>query len=139
MSCPNCQMSAPDAAMIRRGRALMCQVCPEAIHAEGDFWGLRGGGAVICTVSGRLVRDHVQTCAPSCPLERHPDHSGIVRWLGVRWLGVPAPIRWAMFWWLKGPLAGCGCSVFWKSRWVRFRAIVRTNKGAEHGAGILSR
>ena len=25
----------------------------------------------------------------------HPDGAGVLVWLGVKWYGVPAPIRWA--------------------------------------------
>ncbi len=49
----------------------------------------------------------------ACPQGRHPDARGRVRWLGLVWIGVPAPLRW----WLHArgkishpdALPGCGC------------------------------
>jgi hypothetical protein len=57
-----------------------------------------------------------------------PNRRGHVRWLGMVWIGVPAPLRW---WWvevwgleLSGPLEGCGCvrrlRAWWNARaWRR--------------------
>src|SRR5262245_21550550 len=97
----------------------MCQVCPFARRDSQDPWGLRGGGAVECTVSGRSVASHVLSGSPSCPLGMHPDRRGILTYVWVRWAGVPAPIRWAMAWWTRGPLEGCGCIVTLKLAWNR--------------------
>lgn len=48
-----------------------------------------------------------------------PDSRGVIRWLGVEWIGVPAPIRWACrhpdlrdvlgLPEPSGPFWGCGC------------------------------
>lgn len=64
-----------------------------------------------------------------------PDSAGVVRWLGVRWYGVPKPIR--LLWSnpdvrealglpaLSAPLYGCGCVVLMKDAWIRAKAAFR--------------
>jgi len=61
-----------------------------------------------------------------CPLGVHPDPDGIVRWFGLRWYGVPYPVRLAMVYdgQIKRAkdLPGCGCIVALKQlteRWKR--------------------
>lgn len=97
----------------------MCQVCMRAARATGDRLGLRGGGAVRCTVSGRSVAEHVMESVATCPRRRH---GAVVRWFGIMWYGPPAPLRWLMFWWLTGPVPGCGCVKFLKDIWESFHA-----------------
>lgn len=52
-----------------------------------------------------------------------------VRWLWVRWMGVPAPLRWLMNVGSDGRmtrnLKGCGCSVRLKTLWLRLRKAVQ--------------
>jgi len=55
-------------------------------------------------------------------------HGGVrVRWLGLRWAGVPMPVRWCLD--LHGvrgeALEGCGCVVALKVLWVRLRRRIR--------------
>ena len=90
-------------------RAAMCDTC---------IWGEKhdyfGYGVVSCTISGRKILDHVHGVA--CPEGKHPDCRGITRFMGIRWYGVPMPVRaWV---WLTGtrhiPLRAwrlCGCAV----------------------------
>lgn len=85
-------------------RAAMCQTCPRSIKSAA-------GSAITCTVLGRPVVEVVTTGMP-CPDGRHPDAAGVVRWAGLRWLGVPEPLRWRLVWALgREPrgLSGCGC------------------------------
>ena len=82
----------------------MCQTCHRSIKSAA-------GSAITCTVLGRPIADLVRRSEP-CPEGRHPDADGIVRWAGVRWFGVPEPLRWAIVWALgREPrgLHGCGC------------------------------
>ena len=82
--------------------AAMCAACPHA-------------GLVMCLVDGKALTTHAR--AVDCPKGRHPS-DGVVRWLGVKWYGVPFPIRW----WLNRKqlvsnpdrLPGCGCIRFLK-------------------------
>lgn len=61
--------------------------------------------------------------AGQCPLNRHPDPAGVVKWAGIRWLGVPYPLRlWA---WLMHPkhprpssIRQCGCIKPLKELWI---------------------
>ena len=64
-----------------------------------------------CKINGREVAALVYQ-ADVCPLGRHPDREGRIRWAGADWLGVPEPIRWRLVWALgREPrgLVGCGC------------------------------
>ena len=62
-----------------------------------------------------------------CPRNRFPDAAGVVTWLGVRWIGVPWPIRL----WLVATagverpedFSGCGCLVAAKGLVARLAAI----------------
>lgn len=95
-------------------RAALCQFCPHADHGAG-FW---TQGATECTITGKAILEHV-TGAP-CPRGYHPDGRGITRWLGVRWYGVPYPIR-VLLWAFgashrrPGAWGRCGCLVWLKS------------------------
>jgi hypothetical protein len=45
------------------------------------------------------------------------------RWLGVRWMGVPFPVRLAGLWWGIEDIdswPGCGCAVWLRAWWGRF-------------------
>lgn len=82
----------------------MCQTCPFAER-------LPSGSAITCTISGRSILAAVNV-EDACPVGRHPDRDGRVRWLGAEWHGVPEPIRWRLVWMLgREPrgLVGCGC------------------------------
>lgn len=91
------------------------------------------------------VRTHQRACAVMAKLhgltlangtEKYPwtpNRRGHVRWLGVDWIGVPAPVRWWMVEVrgveLSGPLEGCGCCRrlrgWWYARaWRRAGRIV---------------
>jgi hypothetical protein len=100
-----------------RARAVMCGVCPEMVDGT-------------CRLTGK-GRRHMAT-AGGCPIGRHPDEGGVVRWLETDWLGVPAPVRWT--WWLArrwlglpaltGPLPGCGCHRALKDIWDRYARLL---------------
>jgi hypothetical protein len=86
-----------------------------------------GGRRGACPATGRDAL--AMAVEGSCPLGRHPDGRGIVRWQGTEWMGVPAVIRWA---WpvlrrlhglpaLSGPLPGCGCHAASKEAWLAFQ------------------
>lgn len=93
--------------------AAMCQTCPKAKRG-------RAGAAIACTLNGKAV-ESIVTMGHPCPLGRHPDADGRVRWLGADWLGVPEPIRWRLVWDLgREPrgLVGCGCLAAVKASWA---------------------
>jgi hypothetical protein len=95
-------------------RAMMCAACPERC------------GVTVCLVNGRTLRQNI--IENTCPLGAFPDR-GQVHWLGIRWWGVPAPIRWssntrigrAILGGIPRPAAmpGCGCLVRLKTAWER--------------------
>ncbi len=116
MTCPSCQQTRPDAADIRRARALLCQVCIYAEHDSGGPW---DGQAVTCTISGKPVTAHIMSCAPSCPKGKHPDKDGIVKFAWVKWYGVPRFLRWLLAGRLTGSVPGCGCCKWAKDKWLR--------------------
>jgi len=95
------------------GKAAMCHVCP---HGERDG----GVGVVACTISGKNILQATASDA-TCPQGRFPDADGIVVWRGLRWLGVPEPLRWRLVWDLgREPrhLDGCGCIAAIKASWI---------------------
>ena len=49
----------------------------------------------------------------------------LVRWLGVTWYGVPAPLRWLMGKQMSQGLKGCGCVVVLKTLYEQERVIWR--------------
>ena len=104
MTCGCSTNPAPTHGQPMAAKAAMCQTCPHADrNARGDA---RGCGLL------RLGIVDVTTSLTACPIGRHPDANGRIRWLGVEWLGVPEPIRWRLVWALgREPLglAGCGC------------------------------
>lgn len=94
-----------------RSCAVMCHVCPERQDET-------------CTVKDMPCGDIVRLRL-ACPMHHHPDGAGVLVWLGVRWYGVPMPIRamWPLLRrlhrWdrLSGPLPWCGCVKYLKDRW----------------------
>lgn len=85
-------------------RAAMCQTCRAATRNAR-------GSAVTCTIHGKSIIS-VADASNACPLNRHPNREGRIRWLGLEWLGAPEPIRWRLVWALgREPrgLVGCGC------------------------------
>lgn len=81
--------------------AAMCHLCPYAEHGPSAWV----DGAVACTVDGKPVAGR-----QACP--RGVWSGGLIRWLGVKWRGVPMPIRWVMRAVYRVPLrkwVGCGC------------------------------
>lgn len=97
----------------QRSCAVMCMVCPERRDQ-------------VCTVNELPTRRIVELRI-ACPMDHHPNGAGVLVWLGVKWYGVPAPIRWA--WpvlrrlnrWpdLSGSLPWCGCVKTIKDWWTR--------------------
>mgnify|MGYP000411431833 CR=1 FL=1 len=115
-------LSASDAAV-------MCLVCTVRV-GEHCVAGADGGD-VLVPISVRA------TGGGACPRGRHADSP---RWLGVRWAGVPRPIRLALGdeevrrWlglpaevpttraareWRAGERDGCGCIVPLKAAWMQ--------------------
>ncbi len=122
MTCASCG-SSPDAAMVRRARAVICHTCLWVEHSTDGPW---TGVGVLCTISGKPVEQHIQSCAPSCPRKRHPDQTGMVRFMGMEWYGVPRFLRWVLAGRLTGTVPGCGCHARLKRLWLRFTAWVDT-------------
>ena len=113
MGC-GCRKNAPPDEQ-RRTRAAMCHVCPESVSgytADG------ARGAVACTVGGSWREAR-------CPLGMFPDRRGRVRWLGIRWRGVPMPLRVLVYMSRPGTrrLWGCGCVDAIKRRLEAWRVI----------------
>ena len=109
MGCGSC--TSKETAL---ARALICHSCVFALR--------KGGQAVSCTVGGLPVIGHVQG-AP-CRKNKHPDGDGVVRWIGLRWYGVPRPIVWWLsIRWpaLRAASLGCGCLKGPKDLWRRIR------------------
>jgi hypothetical protein len=108
-----CRCRTPQAADLTASRAAMCQTCRHAKRTAT-------GSAVACKINGREVIALAHE-PESCPLGRHPDGEGRVRWLGAEWHGVPEPIRWRLVWALgREPrgLVGCGCLAAVKASWA---------------------
>jgi hypothetical protein len=96
MSC-GCGSNVP----VSQAVAAMCHVCPWAEHGPSAW----RDGAVACTIDGKPMRGRT-----TCP--RGVWSGGLIRWLGVKWRGVPMPIRWIMRAVYRIPLrkwVGCGC------------------------------
>ena len=101
----------------------MCSTCPEAIRAGP--WFTRDGSPITCGITGQPVEVYIQSCAPSCPIGRHPGADGVIVAHGLRWLGVPMPDRLFLWRLLTGPMPGCGCILVLKVAWERFKARLR--------------
>ena len=96
----SCGVSLP---IIYLERAAMCRVCPERQSVgPGDLgWCPLVGAGVGLALEGGL-----------CPIGHHPGSDGKLKWLGVKWRGIPYPVRL----WLRvrhgtatGKWPGCGC------------------------------
>ena len=106
---------APSPTTQTTERALVCAACPERI------------GFTSCTLSRKTLAQIITK--DECPLGRFPDAQGRTEWIGVSWIGVPAPIRWAASTWLgrkilglpfrPANVPGCGCIAAWKRWWTR--------------------
>jgi len=93
-----------------RTRTIICASCKYAdVHAY-------------CTIDTNSIGWHVQ--GGKCLKGKQADANGHVRWLGMKWLGIPAPVRWWRNWrdetkWDQVP--GCGCLVWLKRLWMMIR------------------
>ena len=106
MTCPSCPTCA-DAAALATTRAAMCASCV--------------GSSSRC-IDGEPVLLHVRGMA--CPRGVHPaPATGIVRWRGAAWYGVPCPVRIGLAWrgFETDALPGCACMVRLKAIWTRYR------------------
>jgi len=107
-----CGCNAKQSSDPTRTRAGMCLAC------RGSRDGER------CRFSGVALTIHAGGLA--CPKRRHPVE-GVVRWLGIRWYGVPWPLRiWLVF--TKAEcrlfdLPGCGCMVWAKRKFGNIKGL----------------
>ena len=106
----------------KRTRAVMCQTC---FHGERSVIGL----ASRCRVDGADLEMSHADLACLCPKGHWPDHNDDLRWMGLRWRGVPVPLRVLVEDQVTGPLHGCGCIDRLKRLWER---LVALNTGANH-------
>jgi len=93
-----CGCSKPDPNLTTN--AIACGVCPRLVRTGPQAFSL-------CTVDGKAP------CSRLCPKGRHVGPDGTLRWLGVRWMGVPAPIRWWGSAGLYAEALGIGRKVEW--------------------------
>lgn len=105
-----------------RAKSAICHLC---IYAERDPVSPWVVGAVSCSVDGKPIESHVMAKVPTCPHGKHPDANGLVKWVGILWFGVPAPLRFVLRNRLTGPLPGCGCMRTPKLVWLKIQALVR--------------
>ncbi len=77
-----------------------------------------------CGWSGHMITAETVHQGVHCPLGRHTvaERDGVVVWMGLRWHGVPEPVRVELA--VRGvklrggqPLPGCGCLV-WLKLWA---------------------
>lgn len=118
MTCGSCQAAAEGLAY-RRSCLAMCHVCRQRPSCPAYQ---------VCTLNGAFLP------VGDCPRRRWPDKSGHVRWLRIRWMGVPAPVRWRIglesAWaaWKErtgpGYFPGCGCVYRLKTLWTGLRSYV---------------
>ena len=93
-----------------RTRTIICASCK---YADSQ---------AACTIDGYPLGHHIQGGA--CPKKKQADDNGHVPWMGMKWLGIPSPVRW---WhnrtketrWDQVP--GCGCVVWLKRLWMKIR------------------
>lgn len=73
-----------------------------------------------------------------CPRKKHPGEDGRVRWLGLKWEGVPYPVRfYVWFRWMRDkPMRafvrapqGCGCIAGLKTAWRSIHEVLRRVSG----------
>ncbi len=132
MSCGGCDVDDQDATAV-----FMCLACQEARATRFVSCRVRGRPIVTQVCGGVLVADAARAREGSgqwavgsgdgCTMElsacpRGPDDRGLVRWLGIRWRGVPWPVKMVlsdevMCGWLghdrpgrMEDMPGCGCS-----------------------------
>ena len=78
----------------------------------------------LCGVSMHPLASHISGRA--CPLGKHPDANGWVTWCGIRWIGLPMPVRlwWSLLNWnrLYIDTPGCGCALWLKRLWIKLRS-----------------
>lgn len=84
-------------------RAAMCRVCPHRVSQGAADLGW-------CSLADTGVGLRLE--GGQCPAGHHPGSDGKLRWLGVKWRGIPYPVRL----WLRvrhgtatGKWPGCGC------------------------------
>lgn len=117
MACGECKQSVEwvDRASVC---AVMCDHCRVSAK-NADGW------AIGCKLTGLTVSAACRTHL-HCPLSRLPDYEGIVVWLGIRWYGVPFPLRvwrWATkfndidLYEYLARYPQCGCIVVLKDWW----------------------
>lgn len=87
-------------------RAAFCFLCPHGGSARENV--------VACSIDGKPLVGRTK-CAAGC------FGDGWIEWLGVRWYGVPIPLRWLLRVRVKVPLSGCGCVVRLKDVWTRIK------------------
>ncbi len=127
MACGNCTSEASKTA---------CFVALTCKHA-------RATGYTTCELSGEPLTENScggikgKACL-NCPIGRGPDGTGIVRWMGLRWRGLPYPKRLLLcysdtaydFYGHSRParrkdIPGCGCWELGKRAWERARTAWR--------------
>ena len=93
-----------------RLRSIVCGSCK---HLDG----------AACGISGMPYQVHA--AGHKCPKNKQADENGYLRRFGMRWVGIPAPVRWWKAWrgdrrWLESP--GCGCLLLLKRLWIKVRS-----------------
>ena len=116
--CGKVAPNVPSMAMVQsanRARAIMCQTCIYGERTDSTTFGL-----AVVSCDGVPIAQYI-TGFSRCPKEKHPDQYGVVRWLGIRWFGVPKPLRMLMRPWLTGDVQGCGCIARLKTLWLKIQ------------------
>lgn len=119
MTCGGCSGAKErieEARAANRARAIICQTCIYAERSDATRFGL-----AVVSCRGLPIAEYI-TGLRACPEGKHPDRDGVVFWLGLRWFGVPGPLRLAVKPWLSGSVPGCGCVRILKLAWMAFRA-----------------
>jgi len=119
-----CGCTGTNSACSRKAaKAAMCETCLFGTGGQTRY----GPGVVACSIDGKPIS--VAMTRP-CPRGRHPDADGVIRWAGVRWQGVPMPLRVVLrLWHPRHPRLrrwdGCGCVVILKRGTETIGLIVR--------------
>ena len=111
MSCTGCDQ--------RLTRISLCRACSGCSKQWGTAAQTR---KATCTINGAKITDAARTPEAACPRDRWPDADGVVRWMGLRWHGVPLPVRLLL---AAKLYPGCGCSVRVKELFERVRQFLR--------------
>jgi hypothetical protein len=113
----------------------MCKSCKAAVDAGRTnkamcaACGWRQGAT--CGRSGHMITAETVHQGVHCPLGRHTvaERGGVVEWFGMRWHGVPAPVRVELA--VRGvklrggqELPGCGCLVAVKA-WAERHGVAQ--------------